>query len=38
MWECRAKNTAVNKLLSTLEMLCLTLERGSMLMKEVEKQ
>lgn len=37
MWECRAKNAAVNKSLSTLEMLCLTLERGSMLIREVEK-
>lgn len=37
MWECRVKNAAVNKSLSTLEMLCLNLERESMLIREVEK-
>lgn len=36
-WEHRARQAVVSKLLSTLEMECLTLERGSMFVREVEK-
>lgn len=35
--EHRAKQTAMSKLLSTLEIECLTLERKSVFMREVEK-
>lgn len=36
-WEHRAKQAAVSKLLSTLEMEYLTLERGRVFVREVEK-